>query len=103
MWAFDASNPQTGVVVPGNDLTFAVAPTTGQQVIIAFQGAPDVSGQPDPNPANWVPQNGFAFDINSLSGKRLKHIRFKLDLDVGQLVGSPLPSRIAINRVALRY
>ena len=70
-WMFNASDPRTGEITTGSDLVFVKPPTPGQKVFIDFQGAPDLQGKPNPNPATWVPSNGYATDISSLRGKNL--------------------------------
>jgi len=64
---------------------------------------PDVNGQPDPNPNNWFPRNGFLTDISFLAGRNLRHIRFMVTLDVGRVTGLPLPSQIVVSQIAIRY
>ncbi|MBN2489522.1 MAG: right-handed parallel beta-helix repeat-containing protein [Planctomycetes bacterium] len=108
-WAFNASNPATGQVIPGSDLQFLSPPAAGQTVFIAFQGAPDVNGQPDPNPARWYPpgnttQNpnaAFTSDIAQLNGKNLRYVRFRIQFDLGALV--PPPNPIVIGRLQINY
>jgi hypothetical protein len=111
-WAFNASNPQTGAVIPGSDLVFANAPTAGQSVIIAFQGAPEVNGQPDPDPTHWLPAGNtqqdpyaaFETDITKLRGAGMQFIRFRIAFDIGpRQKGQPAPNQVVISRVAILY
>ncbi len=109
-WAFDASNPQTGLVIPGNDLTFQAPPTTGQKVFIAWQGAPDLNGAADPNPATWIPagntmQNPFAKfenDIQKMRGGKIRHIRFFITFDLGPVTVPP-PPQVVVSKVQINY
>ncbi len=103
-WSFDASNPATGFVRPGNDILFTTPPAPGQTVKVSFQGAPAVNGQPDPNPANWFPaNNAFATDISQIAGRQnLRFIRFKIEFDLGPVQkGAPLPNRIVLRRLRI--
>ena len=110
-WSFDASNPLTGEVISGNDLTFQVPPVSGQKVYIAWQGSPDVNGKPHPDPARWVPagnssSNPFAAyetDIGKLRARGdLRHIRFRVLIDLGA-VSMPLPRQVVISRIMFSY
>jgi len=109
-WAFNANNPSTGEVVPGSDLTFLSPPPQNEKVYIAFQGAPDVNGQPDPNPANWYPpgntqQNpnaAFEPDIRKLNGQSLRYVRFEIRFDLGSVI-PPTPPDVIIGRIQINY
>ncbi len=102
-WVFDANNPSTGQVTAGTDLTFAVPPGAGQNVVIQFQGAPDVNGQPDPNPANWFPAgNAFANDITQLRGRGLRWIRFRVQFTVPSTT-PPSAAFPTISMLRIRY
>ena len=111
-WAFNASNPQTGAVIQGTHLTFANPPGAGQTVTIAFQGAPEVSGQPDPDPAHWLPagntqQNPYAVfetDISQLRGQDLRFLRFRITFGIGpRQKGQPAPNQVVVQRVVVLY
>jgi hypothetical protein len=110
LWAFNANNPTTGEVVPGSDLTFQVPPGTNQKAFIAFQGARDVNGQPDPTPENWYPPGNtwrnpnaaFEPDIRKLNGKSLRYVRFRIQFDLGP-VKPPATPAIVIGRVQINY
>ena len=103
-WAFDANDWLTGEVKLGRDLTYLNPPAAGQKAYIAFQGAPDLNGRPNPNPATWFPSNGFEPDITKLRGKGLRHIRFRMLFDLGpRQKNQPAPNRIAIKEVVIRY
>jgi len=111
-WAFNASNPLTGLVIQGTHLTFANPPVSGQTVTIDFQGAPEVSGQPDPDPTHWLPagntlQNPYAafeMDITRLRSQNLRFLRFRITFDIGQRQkGQPAPNQVVINRVVILY
>ena len=111
-WAFNASDPQTGAVVPGTHLTFQSAPAAGQAVLIEFQGAPEVNGQPDPDPAHWLPAGNtapqpyaaFETDITKLRGAGMRFVRFRIRFDIGaRQKGQPAPNPIAVSRVAIAY
>ena len=109
-WAFDASNPQTGLVIPGGDLTFLTPPATGQKVFIAWQGAPDLNGAANPNPATWLPagntvQNPFAKfenDIQKMRGGTIRHIRFFITFDLGP-ISVPPPPQVVVSKVQINY
>ena len=110
-WKFDASNPQTGEVTSGNDLTFQVPPATGQKVFIAWQGSPDVNGKPHPDPAQWYPAGNtssnpyaaYETDIGKLAAKgNLRHIRYRILFDLGK-VSVPLPRQVVISRIKFSY
>jgi len=109
-WAFNANNPTTGEVVPGSDLSFIIPPQTNQKVFIDFQGAPDVNGLPDPNPANWYPpgntqQNpntAFEPDIRKLNGKTLRYVRFRIRFDLGPVKPPTMPV-VVIDRIQINY
>ena len=94
-------------MVPGNDLLFSSPPGPGQGVNIAFQGAPDVNGQPDPNPANWFPPGAgnFETDITKLRVKGgLRYIRFRILLDLGKRQKSQPPQNpMTIQSLILHY
>jgi len=109
-WVFNANNPSTGEVVPGSDLTFLSPPGSSQKVYIAFQGALDVNGQPDPNPANWVPSGNtwqnpnaaFEPDIRKLNGLGLRHVRFQIRFELGSVI-PPTPPEVVIGRIQINY
>lgn len=111
-WAFDSNDTLTGEVVPGQDLTFLNAPLSGQKVYIEFQGAPDVNGNPDPNPANWIPNGNtmqdpcaaWTPDANVLRSAATRHIRFRVRFEIGMRnkTGTP-PNIVSISRVVINY
>jgi len=105
-WAFNFSDPKTGEVFPGGDMIFTNPPGPNQKVYIFFQGAPDLSGKPDPNPASWFPQhNSYTADISKIRVKGgMQHIRFKLVIDVGKRVkGQPPQNLVTIHSVAILF
>jgi len=105
-WSFDANNPQTGEVKPGKDLLFLSPPALNQKVFIAFQGAPDLNGKPDPNPSSWFPQGAgnYEADIQKLALKKLRHIRFRILIDLGvRIKGQPAQHEIALDSVTMRF
>jgi len=103
-WTFNANDPNTGEVKSGADLVFLDPPGSGQKVYIAFQGAPDLGGKPDPDPKTWFPQSAFEPDITKLGGKGLRHIRFEIRFDIGKRQkGQPAPNRVAIQELSMRY
>jgi hypothetical protein len=78
--------------------------TGGGQPLIEFQGAPDFQGRPHPNPATWVPPNGYTTDIADLRGKQLRHLRFRIRFELGKRQkGSPPPPLFTIKEVRIRY
>ena len=104
-WDFDANDIQTGEVKAGNDLVFLNPPVAGQKVFIAFQGAPDLGGKPNPNPSTWYPQNGFEPDIAKLkSFGGLRHLRYRLVINLGPRdKGQPTQNQVAIKALTIRY
>ncbi|MBN2489523.1 MAG: hypothetical protein JXQ29_01550 [Planctomycetes bacterium] len=112
-WAFDSNDRQTGLVRPGADLLFGVAPVAGQTVHIAFQGAPDVNGVPHWNPAHWYPPGNttqnpnavFEPDIDKLRLQGgLRYVRFRIQFDLGKREeGKPPQNPIGVTRLMLRY
>jgi hypothetical protein len=111
-WTFNAGNPQTGEVVPGDNLVFANSPTAGQSVIISFQGAPEVNGLPDPDPTHWLPAGNtqqdpyaaFETDITNLRGAGMRFVRFRIAFDIGpRQKGQPGPNQIVVGRVTIPY
>jgi hypothetical protein len=113
-FAFDGTDPQTGFALGSTaDLLFAPAPGAGQTVRITFQGAPVdplLPSEPDPDATRWFPpqpspQVGvtWATDVASLSGRGLRFLRIRIELDVGRVqFGQPLPGRVAIDRLQVR-
>jgi len=113
-FAFDGTDPQTGFATGSTmDLRFALPPGTGQTVRITFQGAPAdpmLPFQPDPNATRWFPPQpapqiavSFATDLATLSGRGLRFLRFRIELDVGRVqLGQPLPALVAIDRLQVR-
>jgi len=104
-WAFDANDPQTGEVKPGMDLEFLTAPVANQKVFIAFQGAPDLNGKPNPNPATWFPAQGFEADISKLRVQGgLRHIRFQILFDLGKRIkGQSAQVQVTVKKLRIRY
>jgi len=111
-WAFNASNPQTGAVIQGTHLTYANPPGASQTVTIAFQGAPEVSGQPDPDPTHWLPagntqQNPYAAfetDITKLRGQNLRFLRFRITFNIGpRQKGQPAPNQVVVQQVVILH
>jgi hypothetical protein len=112
-WSFDASNPQTGQLVGGKDLTWLNPLGSGQSATIAFQGAPDSGGAPDPDPARWYPGGNtkenpgavWETDIAKLRARGgLRHIRFKVEFDIGKRdKGVSPPNQVAISRIVIPY
>ena len=106
LWAFSFNDSKTGEVLPGGDMIFANPPGPNQKVFIFFQGAPDLAGKPDPNPASWFPQfDSYTADISKIRDKGgMRHIRFKLVLDVGKRVkGQPPQNLVSIHSLAILY
>ncbi len=112
-WAFDASNPSTGIVTQGKDLVWLNQPSQGQNAIIDFQGAPDQGGTANPDPTTWYPagnttQNPCAAwdtDISKLRTQgNLRHIRFRIRFTIGNRdKGVAAPNQIAIQRLIINY
>jgi len=112
-WAFDSNDRKTGLVLPGGDLIFQAAPTKAQTVHIDFQGAPEVNGKPDPDPAHWYPpgntsQNPNAVwepDVEQLRLKGgLRFIRFRIRFNIGKRTeGQPLPNPVAVDLLTIHY
>lgn len=111
-WSFNAGNPKTGEVIPGDDLVFAVPPGGGQTVHIDFQAALDKDGAPDPDTAHWWPpgkstENPYAAWETNLSrivkigGGRW--LRFRVRFDLGELSKSnSLLNQIVIKSIRVR-
>ncbi|MBN2489745.1 MAG: hypothetical protein JXQ29_02725 [Planctomycetes bacterium] len=112
-WAFDASDPRTGQVIGGKDLTWLDPPVQGQIVRISFQGAPDAGNGPNADPTSWYPPGNtpaqpcqfWETDITKLrTPGNLRHVRFKVTFDIGpRSQGAPPPHPVAIRRIVIHH
>ena len=112
-WSFDASNPSSGEVVGGKDLTWINQPQAGQTVKIMFQGSPDDGGKAFSDPTKWYPTGNtpaapcavWETDINKLKNQgNLRHIRFKVEFSIGaRQKAAPPPNQVSISRIVINY
>jgi hypothetical protein len=112
-FTFDGSDPGTGRAL-GNtdDLEFAELPLAGQSVFLSFQGAPPDPAnpdRPDPDSTRWVPPQPapgsgvpFANDVETLSRRNLRFLRFRVELEIGPFAAG-LPRRTAIDTIRIRF
>jgi len=112
-WSFDASDPRTGELQSGANLTWLNPPGSGQTARIAFQGAPDSGGAPDPDPAKWYPSGNtpsnpcavWETDVSKLRAQGgLRHLRFRIEFDIGKRDknASP-PNQVAISQIVIPF
>ena len=112
-WRFDASDPQTGLAMPGKDLEWLNEPVQGQTVTILFQGARHKDGGPDPDPTTWYPPGNtvenpcknWETDLSKIRKQGdLRHLRFRILFDIGERdKGVSAPNEVAIGKIVIRY
>jgi len=112
-WNFNASDPNSGLITGGTDLSWLNPPGSQQSAKIFFQGAPDFGGQPNSDPGTWYPAGNtkdnpcavWEPDISKVRAQgNLRYIRFKIEFDIGKRAkGETPPNQVAISRIVINF